>query len=81
MMTAAIRQTVTVGPGGRIEVRSPDLAEGSRAEVIVLVEQSPESISRKLGALDKLQKSLNLDEQKMREWMGVVREEREAFGP
>ncbi len=49
--------------------------------MIVLVEQSPESISRKLGALDKLQKSLNLDEQKMREWMGVVREEREAFGP
>lgn len=37
-MTLAIRQTVTIQPGGRIEIRSPQLAPGMQAEVIVLVE-------------------------------------------
>lgn len=38
-MVAAIKQQVTVLPGGVIEVRSPELTPGARAEVIVLVEQ------------------------------------------
>jgi len=37
-MVAAIRQLVTVKSGGVIEIRSPELEPGSRAEVIVLVE-------------------------------------------
>jgi hypothetical protein len=37
-MVAAIRQQVTVQPGGVVEVRSPELTPGSSAEVIVLVE-------------------------------------------
>lgn len=80
-MVAAIRQTVTIGQDGRIEVRSPELKEGERAEVIVLLEEQPISIARKLAALDKLQKSLNLDEAKAAEWIRTAREEREAFGP
>ena len=38
-MVAAIRQQVTVKADGLIEVRSPELRAGARAEVIVLVEQ------------------------------------------
>jgi hypothetical protein len=38
-MVAAIRQQVTVQADGLIEVRSPELRAGARAEVIVLVEQ------------------------------------------
>lgn len=38
-MVAAIKQRVTVQPGGIVQVRSPELTPGSRAEVIVLVEQ------------------------------------------
>ena len=36
-MVAALRQQVTVKPGGLIEIRSPELEPGSRAEVIVLL--------------------------------------------
>jgi hypothetical protein len=36
-MLAAIRQQVTVQPGGVIEIRSPELEPGSRVEVIVLL--------------------------------------------
>lgn len=37
----AIRQRVTVQPGGVIELRSPELPPGSQADVIVLLETSP----------------------------------------
>jgi hypothetical protein len=33
----AIKQTVTVQPGGRVEVTSSELPEGREAEVIILV--------------------------------------------
>jgi hypothetical protein len=36
-MAAAIKQTVTVGPGGLVQFRSPQLQAGTQAEVIVLV--------------------------------------------
>ena len=39
-MTTAIRQQVTVGPGGVIEIRSSELPVGARAEVIVLLEDA-----------------------------------------
>lgn len=38
-MVAAVRQQVTIQAGGRIEVQSPELTPGLRAEVIVLVDQ------------------------------------------
>jgi hypothetical protein len=40
-MSATIRQTVTVRPGGLVEVRSPELREGDRAEVTVVVNPPP----------------------------------------
>jgi hypothetical protein len=36
----AIKQTVTIQPGGRVEVVSGELPEGQQAEVIILVDQS-----------------------------------------
>lgn len=83
-MVAAIRQTVTVGAGGRVEVQSPQLKEGARAEVIVLLEEPPSAeatVAAKLAALDQLQRSLNLDEARAREWVNQVRQERQSFGP
>lgn len=41
-MVAAIKQTVTVGPGGLVQLRSPLLQVGTQAEVIVLVASSKE---------------------------------------
>lgn len=37
-MTLAVRTKTIVQPGGRVEIRSPDLTPGASAEVIVLVE-------------------------------------------
>ena len=37
-MVAAIKQRVTVQPGGVIEIRSPELTPGASAEVIILVD-------------------------------------------
>lgn len=42
-MVAAIKQTVVVQPGGLVQVQSPRLHEGDRAEVIVLVEEQSAS--------------------------------------
>ena len=36
----AIKQTVTIQPGGRVEVVSDELPEGRQAEVIILVDPS-----------------------------------------
>jgi hypothetical protein len=79
-MVGAVRQSVIIGSGGKIELTSPDLKEGQRAEVIVLVE-SRVSVGRRLAALDRLQKSLNLDEDKARQWIRQARAERESYGP
>ncbi len=56
-MNAAVRQTVTVQAGGVVHFASPDLREGTEAEVIVLVAASPEP-DRRLAAFQALQKSL-----------------------
>ncbi|MDI9634514.1 hypothetical protein QQ054_02020 [Oscillatoria amoena NRMC-F 0135] len=42
-MQSALRQAAIVKPGGIVEVRSPDLAPGTRVEVIVIVEDSTQS--------------------------------------
>jgi hypothetical protein len=39
-MASEIRQYVTVQPGGVVEVRSPELAPGTRAEVIVIPQET-----------------------------------------
>ncbi len=56
-MTNAIRQTVTVKAGGIIEIRVPELAPGTVAEVIVLVDPGSDSARaervRALGILLK----------------------------
>jgi hypothetical protein len=39
-VVAAIKQQVTVQPGGVIEIRSPELTPGASAEVIVLVDSA-----------------------------------------
>lgn len=38
-MVRAIREHVTIQPGGRVEIQNPELPAGSRAEVIVMVEE------------------------------------------
>lgn len=38
VMPKAIKRTVRVKPGGVVEIRAPELPEGARAEVIVLIE-------------------------------------------
>ena len=40
IMSAAIKQIVTVRSGGVVELRSPDLHEGDQAEVTVVVMKS-----------------------------------------
>lgn len=45
----AIKQTVTIGPGGRVEVVSAELPEGRQAEVIVLVSPERGPSSRRLS--------------------------------
>jgi hypothetical protein len=79
-MVAAIRQTVTVGPGGRVEVQAPELTEGARAEVIVLLEH-PSVPAAQLAAFERLQAGLKLDEAGARQWAAHARAERESFGP
>jgi hypothetical protein len=43
-MVTALKQTVKIQQGGRIEIRSSELPEGSSAEVIVLVEPTRRTV-------------------------------------
>lgn len=52
-MVAAVKQIVTVRPGGVVEVRSSDLPDGATAEVIVLIEKpapAPRTLTSFIGA-------------------------------
>jgi hypothetical protein len=40
-VSSTIRQTVTVRPGGVVEIRSPELHEGEQADVTVVVNRPP----------------------------------------
>jgi hypothetical protein len=80
-MVPAIRQTVTIQSAGRVEVRSPELRAGARAEVIVLLEAAECQAARSpLEALDALQESLQLTAPAAAEWAQRARAERQAFG-
>ena len=48
-MPAAIKQIVTVRPGGVVEVRSPELHEGERAEVTIVIMQAADAKDRANG--------------------------------
>jgi len=72
-MVTAIRQSVTIQPGGLVELRSPELKEGERAEVIVLLEGRRLSTADKPAALDRLQSSLNLLDQQIDQWIRGIR--------
>ena len=78
-MVAAIRQKVTVLPGGRIEVRSDQLQPGTQAEVIVLVENGAGS-KPPLQALEELQRGIQLDRARAEEWISQAKAERAALG-
>ena len=50
-MTTAVKQIVTIQPGGRIELCAPEFTPGARAEVIVLLEgNSPGEKRRPLSS-------------------------------
>jgi hypothetical protein len=63
-----------------VEVQAPQLPEGARAEVIVLLEEAAVPASQ-LAAFERLQAGLNLDEARARQWSEQARAERESFGP
>ena len=78
-MVRAIREIVTVGPGGKIELKASDLPQGARAEVIVLVEPDQErSPISPLEAFEALQRSLGLTAEAAEEWVRQAAEERKA---
>ena len=79
-MNAAIRQTVTVQPGGVVHFASLELREGIEAEVIVLVAATPEP-ERRLAAFQDLQQSLALTPAAAKTWTREAAAERKAFGP
>ncbi len=80
-MVAAIRQTVTIESAGMVEVRSPELRQGARAEVIVLIEGAEcQPAGSPLEALDALQTSLQLTAPAAADWVQRARVEHQAFG-
>lgn len=52
-MIQAIRQEVTVLPGGCIELRSPELREGMHAEVVIFLPEKPASQLQLSGLIGK----------------------------
>ncbi len=80
-MIAAIRQTVTIQSAGTVEVRSPELRAGARAEVIVLIEGAEcRPAASPVNTLDALQASLQLTAPAAADWARRARVERQAFG-
>lgn len=76
-MNAAVRQTVTVQPGGVVHFASPELREGTEAEVIVLVTACQEPAHR-LAAFQALQQSLALTPAAAEKWTREAAAERKA---
>ena len=81
-MVATIRQSVTVQEGGVVEVRSPELQAGERAEVIILIDGATGPRSRAaLAALDALLAKPKLTPGSASAWARQACEERDSFGP
>jgi hypothetical protein len=80
-MVSAIRQTVTIRSAGRVEVLSPELLAGAKAEVIVLIDMGDaRPAGSPLEALDALQASLGLTATAAADWTKQTSIERQAFG-
>lgn len=75
-MVAQIRQIVTVGKDGRIEIPDSGLPIGSRAEVTVT--PVPIETVSQLEAFNALQASMRLDRAAAEAWATQVCEERAA---
>ncbi len=71
----AIKQTVTIQPGGRIEVVSGELPEGREAEVIILVDEARPTrrFTDFIGAGQGLYPDIQAADR-------AIREERDAWG-
>jgi hypothetical protein len=78
-VTLAIKQTVTIQPGGVVHLALPELREGAQAEVIVLVPDSADAGNR-LDAFRALQESLDLTPAGAEKWAADAAAERQAFG-
>ena len=79
-MVRAIREFVTVGPDGTIRVSAPELRQGVRAEVIVLLgasEAAGVSLTP-LQAFDALQRDTKLNVHDAQAWVDQNDRERKA---
>jgi hypothetical protein len=76
-MVAAIKQLVTVDPDGNIVVHGAALPPGTKAEVIVLVDEAPTAATPQpdpfIAALDALQKNMSLDRATAERWAAEAR--------
>lgn len=72
----AIKRTVTIQPGGRIEVVSKELPEGRQVEIIILMEEDRPSrrFTDFIGAGQGLYPDIQSADR-------AIREERDAWGP
>lgn len=83
-MVRAIRQSVTIQPGGVIQVRSDELRPGATAEVIVLVD-SPQTVeadasggSGAIALLEAAQRAVRLTPDAAAQWAEHARRQRTA---
>lgn len=80
-MSVAIKQTVTIQPGGVVHLASPELRAGAQAEVFVLVTDSSEDPAHRLAAFQALQQSLALTPAAANAWTDDAAANRTGFGP
>lgn len=87
-MVIAIRQVLTVRSNGILEIRDPELAPGTQAEVIVLLESGkfegtgpvPAVNITPLLAWEALQNSMAIDARIVAEWTRQAQDQRRTLG-
>jgi hypothetical protein len=81
-MVRAIREIVTAGTGGRVQLDVPELKAGDRAEVIVLLgelgDASRASPADPIDALGRLQRAAGLGHAAAAAWATAATDERHA---
>lgn len=76
-MSAPIKHTVTVGPGGRIELTDPSLPAGAHAQITIeLAERGLDQTQ--LAAFRELQQRMHLTQAQADQWKADVLAERRA---
>jgi hypothetical protein len=80
-MMTAVRQTATVSADGRLALDVPDLAPGTVAEVIVLVESTPEQMTplERVAAWQRLRAQSGLTDEQVQQWLDDIKAERMAW--